>query len=484
MDGYIPIIYVRGYAGTQSAVERTVDLPYYGFNLGSTQVRTDAQGDPQFFIFESPLIRLMKDHGYEDFFVRVDEQGRVEELKHTDDYPLRSLWIYRYYDQTSERAGEGDRDDIEGLADDLNALVDHVRRRTGAPKVHLVAHSMGGLICRSLIQRTLKSEAPRKIDRLFTYGTPHGGIHFRRGMGFLTAVRDLLGFNDSDTFGPGRMREYLGFAEDHAVDRLHEIGPHFPVARVFSMVGTNHTDYGLARLAVGPGSDGLVKINHAYVKGSSRAFVYRAHSGPLGIVNSEEGYQNLHRFLFGDISVEILLDKVVLKDRYRDDDSLRFILIEPRVAIRGQTILMTDQKEAEGSAVKTTPAELAAGQETLFRTYLSRVYRPSAADRYSFFQVRIRLIPHYVSERRVLRDRHFVGEYLFQDTLTIGVRDPDNKPGRLIRAAWAAMEADVPRSGRRYSDEGDIRFALTDSARSGAVAGGDLVFRIRREQRQ
>jgi hypothetical protein len=201
----------------------------------------------------------------------------------------------------------------------------------------------------------------------------------------MTAVRDLLGFNDSDTFGPARMRQFLGFPPDHDEDRLNEIGPHFPLERVFSMVGTNHTDYGLARLAVGPGSDGLVKIEHAYVKGSSRAFVYRAHSGPLGIVNSEEGYQNLHRFLFGEISVQILLDRVRLKPRYTDDDELRFLLIEPRVVIRGQNIMMTDQRESEGSAVRTTPAALAGGEETLFRTYLSRAYRPTAADRYSFF---------------------------------------------------------------------------------------------------
>ena len=31
---YHPIIYVRGYAGTQSAIENTVATPYMGFNLG------------------------------------------------------------------------------------------------------------------------------------------------------------------------------------------------------------------------------------------------------------------------------------------------------------------------------------------------------------------------------------------------------------------------------------------------------------------
>jgi hypothetical protein len=34
MEKYLPIICVRGYAGSQGAVESTVDRPYYGFNLG------------------------------------------------------------------------------------------------------------------------------------------------------------------------------------------------------------------------------------------------------------------------------------------------------------------------------------------------------------------------------------------------------------------------------------------------------------------
>ena len=37
---YYPIIYVRGYAGTDSDIEDTVSDPYMGFNLGSTRLRT------------------------------------------------------------------------------------------------------------------------------------------------------------------------------------------------------------------------------------------------------------------------------------------------------------------------------------------------------------------------------------------------------------------------------------------------------------
>jgi hypothetical protein len=54
------------------------------------------------------------------------------------------------------------------------------------------------------------------------------------------------------------MREFLDFPADWDPARLNEIGGHFPVDRVFSLIGTNHTDYNLARLALGPGSDGLV----------------------------------------------------------------------------------------------------------------------------------------------------------------------------------------------------------------------------------
>lgn len=43
-------------------------------------------------------------------------------------------------------------------------------------------------------------------------------------------------------------------------------------------------------------SDGLVKIENAVVQGAPRAFAYRSHSGHHGVVNSEEGYQNLGAF--------------------------------------------------------------------------------------------------------------------------------------------------------------------------------------------
>ncbi|WP_294261735.1 hypothetical protein [Propionivibrio sp.] len=42
---YHPIIYVRGFAGTQGEIEETVADPYMGFNVGSTKARMAWTGD-------------------------------------------------------------------------------------------------------------------------------------------------------------------------------------------------------------------------------------------------------------------------------------------------------------------------------------------------------------------------------------------------------------------------------------------------------
>ncbi len=59
-----PIIYVRGYAGPTSGIDTQVDDPFYGFNKGATRVRTGGAGDPMFYQFEGPLLRLITEHGY------------------------------------------------------------------------------------------------------------------------------------------------------------------------------------------------------------------------------------------------------------------------------------------------------------------------------------------------------------------------------------------------------------------------------------
>ncbi|MDR2876218.1 MAG: hypothetical protein LBV44_09900 [Methylobacillus sp.] len=313
---YYPIIYVRGYAMTQEEIENAVADPHMGFNLGSTKIKQAWDRSIGMHIFESPLVRLMKDYRYQDSF----RDGKAVEGA----VPARSIHIYRYYDQASQQIGSDKTPSIQDAATGLSQLILKVRDQVcgddaearASFKVYLVAHSMGGLVCRCFLQNSKAglAEARQLVDKVFTYGTPHNGIDVSM-LGFSFNVPSWFGAFDANNFSRTEMRNYLELPKD--CERVDSLNGCFDPARFFCLVGTDHRDYTLARFAVGEMSDGLVKIENAAVAGSPRAYVYRSHSGQFGLVNSEEGYQNLTRFLFGDTFVtgELEIDALPLPPR-------------------------------------------------------------------------------------------------------------------------------------------------------------------------
>jgi hypothetical protein len=387
-DGRLPIIYVRGFAGGGAGIDTAVDDPFYGFNEGSVQVRVDGADRPAFHQFESPLLRLMTDHGYrllvhgnQEAYLRQQAPGAV---------PSATVWVHRFYDElastlTHDPAGFS----LERAAQSLLDLVLLVRRTTGAPRVFLVAHSMGGLIVRSLLQRVVPDDerfggtldaATALVDRVFTYASPHGGIEFV-GFGLLEKVRDLTGVLGTDIFGPDRMFEYLtparvpGAADRDGFRPAAIPAGGFPLDRVFCLVGTNSADYttalGLSTRAVGPRSDGLVQVDNAYVEGAPRSLVHRSHSGRYGIVNSEEGYQNLRRFLFGDLAVTARLVGLRLPGNDTDDTSWQ---LETALSIRGLPVVLHQQTAAHLCPVQIERRTARDGVDTpvpLVTTFLS-----------------------------------------------------------------------------------------------------------------
>lgn len=87
-------------------------------------------------------------------------------------------------------------------AADLKAQVAEILNRTGAEKVHVIAHSMGGLDARSMIARLGMAD---RVASLTTIGTPHMGTSFadarlaRGGTELIAVVSkavDLRGFED------------------------------------------------------------------------------------------------------------------------------------------------------------------------------------------------------------------------------------------------------------------------------------------------
>jgi hypothetical protein len=192
-------------------------------------------------------------------------------------------------------------------------------------------------------------------------------------------VRDRIGWNNSDDFGRQRMSEYLrpdghpqhGRPDHQDFDPQGIADPdNFPPQRIFCIVGTNARDYeaamGMSRGMVGPQSDGLVQTDSAWVRDAHAAWIHRAHSGRYGMVNSEEGYHNLRRFLFGDLQVAASLDGLdPARSSQRAQDAA--FQIEVRVAVRGQPTLMHERLAANHS-----PMPFANADESvhLFTTFL------------------------------------------------------------------------------------------------------------------
>ncbi len=209
----------------------------------------------------------------------------------------RRIWIHRFYDalRLHLRGGSREKYSLERAAETLLDLIELVRNKTGAPRVFLVAHSMGGLICRS----PDREGDPRKtgrdgdtdyVDRLFTYATPHGGIEFDIGFGLFEKVRDVLGVNGADIFGPERMWSYLNPGDPA---RSREVGPRESARGSIPERPDLHPDwhqpedYDVAHedcppRSVGAKSDGLVQIENVYVPWARFAFVHRSHSGATG----------------------------------------------------------------------------------------------------------------------------------------------------------------------------------------------------------
>jgi hypothetical protein len=462
---FYPVIYVRGYAMSAHERDEATADPFCGFNTGSTVYRAsvDKAEPPRKFIFESPLLRLFRDFDYQDIYENGSDitEPDWQPRPGAKGIPSRSVIIYRYYEDGSDLLGDGKAKDILEYSKGLGKLIDRVRelvlKQEGGTaddfRCYLVAHSMGGLVVRGFLQ---SPEIPdeykdvrRSVAKFFTYATPHNGIEVAG-----VNVPDWLALAKINTFNRARIAELLDMKETLArygrVDFMPETV--MPIENVFCMVGTNRLDYdvaaGLSRTFVGHGSDGLVKVENASLwaldasgqvtQPAATAFAYRSHSGYFGIVNSEEAYQNLTRFLFGDIRVDIWLsvDAVTLPKELQGRDVEALYQFELRAGPRGKRWLLSRRLAEEDSPAcrthvqLTDPAQKAARQiylSTLFLANRSRVNQSDPSLAYSM-DLGVR-VPDYQIEHRFWADGHFEGAYLFRDALIVSMVPPTTPGG-------------------------------------------------------
>lgn len=463
---YYPVVYVRGYAMTETEREETFHDTYYGF--AATSVEKRQVPPPDYLradLFEGQLIRFMK-MGQTAYF---DATNRG--LEDCTDNPSRSLWVCRFYDEDVLR---NKLRDIEDHAKDLHQLVCELipqrLRERGVNlgpkdrdyKVILVAHSMGGLVCRTLIQNILPAhdQDPKSwIHRLVTMGTPHKGIELGRIPDFLerALMRGLNPFN-ANIFEARRMRQYLKLPEGC---EPHSLGDDqapfaFPVKRCFCLIGSDYESYGAVQHVTGTFSDGLVKQDRAYVvagkpdaKGKYRreqksywANVHRAHSGRRGIVNSYESFENLHRFLFGNIKAEIYLENTNLGTA-QEKNTEYYYDVEFALSIRGTPVyLHRRQQDPCENAIRYAREDLEAKTVLLHTIFMNSALKTEAKKPFSHFQLQFRIGERAI-KKGLLWDREYPEKTIYGEDLEVRVGDFDEtQEGTEVQYRWLSEGSD------------------------------------------
>ena len=377
--------------------------------------------------------------------------------------------------------------------------------------MYLVAHSMGGLVCRAFLQNeTLDTAASRAaVDKVFTYATPHDGVDLR-------VVRNVPGWSslgEATNFNRERMAIYLGLpVGTKEVSRLDG----FPPERVFNLVGTNPADYlvlkGLSSWAVGEASDGLVRMDnattYAMVDGvrveSPRAYVHRSHSGHYGIVNSEEGFQNLTRFLFGSIRADGFLDvfDVSLPDEVeeayrRNNDSVRASYrFEIVASLRGSQWQLHRRVVRENSAIQRTYNELfplspdgkrapsVQNSPHLFSVFLDPTKSSTNKHRAVAFAFDVAiLVPDYEIDGVLWLKRHFEGGHLVRKLIVVeATRDERATAGWRIEYGFQSETPNMANIVANTALEGGVlKFAIPVESPAKAKPGvrGQLRLEIR-----
>jgi len=493
---YYPIVYVRGYAMTPSERQDTFNDTYYGFSATSVEKREAPP--PRHFevdVFEGQLIRLMKikQYGYAD--------SANTGLQDFSGNPCRSLWVCRFYDE-DQHSKETRK--IPEHAGDLRDLVcDRIPARLKecgvdlGPgdrdyKVILIAHSMGGLVCRTFIQNLLpsaKEDPKRWVHRLVTLGTPHKGIDLGHVPDFIeNMATSWLNVFGSEIFEVKNMLKYLnlppkGYEANSLGDPKDPLA--FPVKRCLCIIGSDYHSYGVVKSLTGSFSDGLVKQDRAYVvtgpkpTGKNKDYppdrrcywanVHRAHSGYRGIVNSYESYENIQRFLFGDTRVEASLEDIKINAQPANGEQL-FYDFEFLYSIRNTGVYLHRRQQdpcenAERFQWNDVPSTLA-----LHTGFMNSKLRDPKDM--SHFSIKLRVVERRV-KNNLLWDKEYPDRPIYNETLEVRVGNVDEKTGAIPAEFRWLTDGDewstLPGDG-----EGTFRLGLRAT---GAVAG-TLAFRV------
>jgi pimeloyl-ACP methyl ester carboxylesterase len=141
---------------------------------------------------------------------------------------------------------------VEQLAERLVAEVERILRRTGADKVHLVGHSLGGVvIAQAIADRRLSG----RVDTVITLGSPFGGSPWAGVLPFVEIVRAATGFAGIATVASAPMPAGVRWlsvtaALDIIVPGMRSVPSHAQVETIM-FDGVGHLGMLLSRQVIG-----------------------------------------------------------------------------------------------------------------------------------------------------------------------------------------------------------------------------------------
>lgn len=173
------------------------------------------------------------------------------------------------------------------------------------------------------------------------------------------------------------------------------------------------------------------------------AYAFRSHSGFFGIVNSEEAYQNLARFLFGDVRVDIYLEieSVMLPADLEKEDKSKISALyqfELCASPKGRRWFLTRRQSVEDSPAVRTHSQLAGDDPKPKRIYLSNVFLSKKSrvdvglDTLSYAMNFAAKVPDYELNNKFWPNEHYEGANLFTRSAIIRVSPPKS----LDQKAW------------------------------------------------
>lgn len=105
--------------------------------------------------------------------------------------------------------------DVRRAAENFAVAVERLAGESGYERIHVVGHSLGGLIARYYVQRMGGHE---RVRTLITLGTPHAGTELARAASVLPLVRQLRPdsrlIRDLSEPAPGCTTRFLAFYSD------------------------------------------------------------------------------------------------------------------------------------------------------------------------------------------------------------------------------------------------------------------------------